>query len=313
MVTALLIIWGGYRFSVESYGHQAKLQKEEIDQFVGAKGAFHRLGYVVAEHAPIPAPELIEGIKAVRSHNAGGHSSYLLGEVRKTGWWHFFLITLAVKPPLPFLILSGLGIVMLGRWRDADWRALAPAAMALTVVTICMSTRIDIGVRHILPIYPLLAIVAGFGASRLWNSTQPKRVGPAVVVILVLWQLFASARIHPDYLAYFNELVGRHPDRVLVVGDLDWGQDLLRLANELHARKIDSVWLAYHGTAEPGRHNLPPWKNLQPCVRVTGWIAISEIALKIGVGDPPYRAWAWLDAYEPMAMVGKSIRLYYVP
>jgi hypothetical protein len=310
---AFLTIWGAYRFSVQSYKPNGVPDENMTDS--RAQKTWHRLSYVVAEHIPIPAPELMTGINILRLHNARGHIGYLLGKVRQTGWWYFFPVALAVKSPLAFLILTGIGLLTLGRraWRGADWRALAPAVMAVTLLLVCMPSRINIGLRHILPIYPLLAIVAGLGAARLWNLARPKRVGPFMVVVLVIWQLTSSARIHPDYLSYFNELAGRHPDDVLVESDLDWGQDLQRLARELHARRIDSVALAYHGTAEPGLSNMPQWRNLQPCERATGWIAISEIPFKIGWGNPPFLAWAWLDAYEPRAMVGKSIRLYYIP
>ena len=313
MITALLIIWSGYRFSFQSYKPEGRAH-ENMEQSAAADGIWRRLPHVVAEHAPIPAPALLEGINFQRKHAAKGHVSYLLGQMRYTGWWYYFPVALGVKSPVPFLILSGIGIATLFRqWWRADWRALAPAAMAVTLLVVCMPSRINIGLRHILPIYPLLAIVAGFGASRLWNFTQPKRVGPAVVVILVLWQLIASARIHPDYLAYFNELVGRHPERVLVVTDLDWGQDLLRLANVLQAQKIDSLMLAYWGTAEPSRHHLPQWRNLEPCQPATGWIGISVQTLKIGLVKRPSRGYAWLENFQPRTTAGKSIRLYYIP
>jgi 4-amino-4-deoxy-L-arabinose transferase-like glycosyltransferase len=316
VITAFLIIWSGYRFSVQSYEQYE--QKDRLQANMGPvrdhSTNWHRLTHLVAEHAVIPAPEFIAGIHSLIAHNARGHAGYLLGEVRRTGWWYFFPITLAVKTPLPFVILSGIGLIILGGrgWRGADWRAVAPAAMAVTLLLVCMPARINIGVRHILSIYPLLSIVAGFGAVRLWSLGRPKRVGPAIVVVLLLWQLISSARIHPDYLAYFNELAGRHPERVLVVTDLDWGQDLLRLANVLHERKIDSVALAYTGTAEPSRHNLPQWRILKPCEPATGWVAISVQTLKIGQAVPPYHGYAWLEDYEPRELVGKSIRLYYI-
>ena len=318
LATIFVVIWAGYRFSV---GISHRKIHRKIDALVGTEGRLHRLAYLVAEHTPIPAPVFITGIRELAWHDLTGHTGYLLGEVRKTGWWYFFPVTLAVKSPLPFLILSGVGFAALGRrrWRGANWRALAPAAMAVVILLICMLSRIDIGVRHILPIYPLLAIVGGFGGLSLWNLARPKQVGPAIVVVLLLWLVVNTTRAHPDYLAYFNELASRHPDKVLVQGDLDWGQDLQRLANVLRDQKIDSVALVYHGNAEPGRHIVGRWWNLQPCEVTTGWVAISEFSYKIGWWPPEdqtqsaYRAWAWLDAYKPRAMVGKSIRLYYIP
>jgi hypothetical protein len=319
LITVFLIIWSGYRFSVQSYKPKERAPENMAavrgDNSDWAAAIGHRLSDLVGENVPIPAPEFINGIRWVVAHHARGHTGYLLGKVRKTGWWYFFPITLALKTPLPFLILGGIGLIILGRqgWRGADWRMVAPAAMSVTLLLVCMPARINIGVRHILPIYPLLAIVAGFGAVRLWNLARSKRVGPAIVIVLLLWQLISSAVIHPDYLAYFNELAGRHPERFLVVTDLDWGQDLLRLVKVLHARKIDSVALAYTGSAEPSRHDLPQWQVLQPCELATGWVAISVQTLKIGWAVPPYDGYAWLEAYEPRELVGKSIRLYYIP
>jgi len=314
--TTFSVIWSGYRFSVHPI-RKTDNSRGNIGQVVSREGSLHRLASLVAERVPIPAPEFVIGINMLRSHALKGHPSYLLGEVRHTGWWYFFPIALAVKSPVPFLVLSGIGFASLIRqaWRRAHWQALAPAAMALTLLLACMPSRINIGVRHILPIYPLLAMVAAFGAVSLWNLAKLRRLGPAIVLALLLWQLTASVLAHPDYLAYFNPLAGRHPDEVLLVSDLDWGQDLLRLGRELHERKIDSVALAYHGSAQPWRHKLPRLRDLPPCQPTTGWIAISEAAWKMGWGGPLYRdrVWAWLDAYEPRAMIGKSLRLYYIP
>jgi hypothetical protein len=272
-----IIIWGAYRFSRQGW---------------------------------IPAPEFFTGINFLRLHNARGHTSYLLGEIRQRGWWYFFPVALFVKTPVPFLILSGIGCAVLCNPKGKNWRAFATATIAATLLLVCMTSNINIGIRHILPIYPPLAIVAGYGAVRLWSLSGVFRVG---VIALLLWQVVGGARIHPDYLAYFNEFASTHADRVLVVSDLDWGQDLLRLADHLRGQKVTSIALAVHGTGDPGRVHMPAFRNLPPCQPATGWIAASEMALKIGRDAPPYGGWEWLEDYEPRAMVGKSIRLYYIP
>ncbi len=314
LIMMFVTVWGGYRFSVHVTSKAAR-PHEAIDKMVGTKETLRRVAYSVAETVPVPAPDLVAGIYQLWVTNKNGHVCYLLGQIREDGWWYFFLVVLAVKTPLAFLFLTAIGVGMLVRRcrGSANWAPLAPAAAAVAVLLIGMITKIDLGVRLILPIYPLLAVVAGFAAGRLWTLAERKALGRAAVVVLVGWQLVSSARIHPDYLAYFNELAGRHPDRVLVDSDLDWGQDFLRLADALHARKIDSVTMAYFGRAIPDRHNLPHWRELQPYQPTTGWIAISEMKLKIGEREPPYRDYAWLEAYEPVAIVGKSIRLYYIP
>jgi hypothetical protein len=281
---------------------------------VGAEGTLHDVAYLVAEHVPIPAPELFEGIGTQQLHNSRGQIAYLLGEVRKTGWWYFFPVVLAVKSPIPFLILAGIGLVLLGirMCEGKGWPAVAPAAMTAALLLVCMLIRLNLGVRLILPIYPLLAIVSGFAAVRLWRLARLKRVGPAIVVVLLLWQITSSIRAHPDYLAYFNELGGHTPEQIVVDSDLDWGQDLLRLSEALRVRKIDSVSIAYFGSADLSRHDLPHLDRLLPYQPATGWVAISKSKLKYGEGKPPYRGYAWLDSHEPEALVGRSILLYYV-
>ena len=124
----------------------------------------------------------------------------------------------------------------------------------------------------------------------------------------------ASARTHPDYLAYFNELAGDHPERILVDSDLDDGQDLKRLADTLRARRVPAVSLAYAGSATVAEHGLPPIRWLEPHRPVTGWVAASLYSLKLGSLDRPgHDDFAWLERYRPVARVGRSIRLYYIP
>ena len=314
-LSALLVIWAGYRFSLRPFTTVAERPHEIVDRLVGSEGALHHLAYRVAETMPIPARELIIGISEVQRLNTAGWTSYLLGEIRHGGWWYFFPVALAVKSPLAFLILTGIGLWILSRQalRQRTWQPMAPAVAAIILLIVCLTIRVNVGLRYLLPIYPLLAIVAGIGAVALWQISRPRLIGPAAVVGLLAWQVVSSASIHPDYLAYFNELAGRHPDRILLDSDLDWGQDLLRLADTLRARGVDTVAIAYNGSADLSRHGFPRIRPLIPHQPTTGWIAISEMRLKMGDGRPPYDAFLWLDAYKPVTMVGRSIRLYYVP
>jgi hypothetical protein len=269
---------------------------------------------VVVKKVPVPAPELFMGINFQRRHNDNGSASYLFGKARQGGWWYFFPVVLAIKTPLAFLTLFGIGVVSIlrnGLVRN-DWRALALPAMAGALLLAAMLSKINLGVRLILPLYPLLAIVAGYGAFRLWSFAHARPIGPAILTVLLLWQITASVRIHPDYLAYFNELAGSHPERIVVGPDLDWGQDLSRLAETLETRKINVVSAACVGLPEfkvPEPLQVRPLVPFQP---TTGWIAISMTRLERGDTNPPYYGYAWLHRCKPAARVGRSILLYHV-
>jgi len=322
LLVGFFVIWGGYRFSIRPFATPADRPHKTIDRFFGAKGAMHDRAYSVAERIAIPAPEFFQGLNKMRHFSSIGHTSYLLGEVRDTGWWYFFPVALGVKSPLPFLILTIVGFVVLAQQartrKEQSWRSLAPAISALFLLLVCLPSRIQLGIRHVLPIYPLLAIVAGSGAAGLWQLAHRKWASRMTVVALLVWQLVSSAYVHPDYLAYFNELAGQHPERILVDSDLDWGQDLLRLSEALRARGIDEVSLAYWGHTDIHRHGLPPVRQLVPHQRTAGWIAIGETCMKEGEiclnkGGRDYAAFSWLEDYKPVATIGRSMKLYYIP
>ncbi len=315
LLTACLVTWAGYRFSFQPLSAASERPHPVLDRFLGGNKTVHDLAYRMAESLPVPAPELFSGMNDMRRRIYARNVSYLLGQAYLAGRLTFFPVVLAVKTPLPFLLLTLVAAIGLGRRvaRERAWEPLAPMVAAAAILLVCLPSRINLGVRHILPMYPLFAIVAGYGAACLWNSSRRRILARGALSVLLLWQVVSSVRIHPDYLAYFNELAGHHPERILVDSDLDWGQDLLRLSDELHRRGIDSVSIAYYGRADLSRHDLPSYRPLTLYQPTIGWIAISETLLKIGEGRPPYRGYAWLEAYQPVALVGRSIRLYYIP
>ena len=231
---------------------------------------------------------LIDGIAEVAKHNRGGHVAYLFGRWCNDGWWYYFPVALWFKSTLAVLIAFAIGAR----------RFALPAAISAAILAVAMASSINVGIRHVLAIYPFLAIVAGCAVALM------PRVPAA---ILVAAQLVSFGLAHPDHLAYFNFTAGREPAHILLDSNLDWGQDLLRLEDAVARRHIDSLAIAYFGSANPTQHRLPNPRLLRPFEPTTGWIAISEMRLRRG------RGFEWLLRYEPVERVGKSIRLYFVP
>lgn len=312
---AFLLCWAMYRFSIGPLTTAGDRERSQLDRPDAAvAGVVHDLAYRLGELPIYPLTEMVRGIESVAQHNADGHRSFLLGEVRQDGWWYFFPIAFAVKTPIGFIALVAIGLGLLGRRavRERSWQIVVPALCALLVVLISMPANINIGVRHILPVYPLLAIVGAYGAVS-WLSSRRRALNLSAVA-LFLWMVVASARAHPDYLAYFNELAGGEPEKILIRGDLDWGQDMHRLARTVDELGIPELAIAYNGSAYPPFHISVPVRNLIPHQRTTGWIAISLWRLKDDrTIVPPHDGFAWLESYTPVARVGKSILLYNIP
>ena len=314
VLACFLVIWAGYRFSSMPLSSLEKKIHVRIDRIVGTEGILHDVSYFVADKIPIPAPEFFLGIKELAQQNAGGNFNYLLGEAYTKGRWYFFPIIISVETPLPFLILAAIGVIVISRhvfFQRRDIKLLTPVIAAVGILAASMMSNLNLGIRHILPIYPLLAIVGGYGAIMLWRFRQSQGVGPALLTILLVWQITSSFAVHPDYIAYYNEIAGRHPENI-VLGDTDWGQDLKRLNETLKKRGINEFSICYGGSADLDRLGLPSRKKLIPYQKTTGWIASDLLCSKLGAWGPPYDHFSWLDAYEPVEVVGKTIRLYYI-
>jgi hypothetical protein len=317
---AMAVFWAGYGFSMGPV-------RESMQLSPGAMPSFQHFPPIVGRVArsavrsdwDIPVPAFVEGFAEAWSLNKTSPPAYLLGRVKNGGWWYFFMVAAAVKTPLAFLILCALGLVPISRMaRQGRWEVLAPAASAVAILIVTMPVTYDAGLRHVLVIFPLLAVVAGCGASFLWHLRGSLRIGGRVLLLgLLLWQGVSSFRAHADYLAYFNELAGSDPSKILVTGcDLDCGQDVFRLSKELQRRNIQHFSLAIWSSADLSKMDLPDFEVLQPFKPVTGWVAISARSLRFGDvlhNTYPPGAFGWLDRYQPIAQVGKTIRLYYIP
>lgn len=302
-IAAFLVIWAGYRFSV------GRMREPVESGLAGESAIWAALGKV-----SVPAPLLGDGLMLVRTLNHDGHPAYLLGELRQTGWWYFFPVAIGVKTPLAVLLLFLIGVVAAAR-SPRRWQGWAPAACCLVILAACVTSHLNTGLRYLLFLFPMLSIVAAQGAMWLWD----RRLMRPVAVLLIGWLLLVSLHAHPDYIPYFNELAGDHPERILVDSDLDWGQDMKRLVWRLHELRVDHVYMSILWSGDDSKIGLPAWDGLDPYTPVKGWVAISFTEMKTfglllarsaGRHDSAY---AWLDQYQPVERVGKSILLYHIP
>ena len=292
VLTSALVVWAGYRFS---------------------------FGPVASWHVSLPAPELFQGIQDVAKHNREGHPTYLLGERSHSGFWYFYPVALAVKTPLAFIALAAMGVGLALRKSAGVKKAWLPLALILGVLAVAFTSRINIGVRHILPVYLGFSILGGAAAVQWLERGRTERWRVGVVGVLVLWFAGSSLAVHPDYLAYFNELAGSEPEKILVDSDLDWGQDMKRTAARLRELGAQSVTLQPMVIAEYEEQlGFPKIARyvvdaLNPA---PGWNAISISEWKIGrLGlfekYPQYTVWP--DRAKPLERVGKGMLLYYFP
>lgn len=303
VVTFALTIWAGYRFSVGPIlqeGHLTPLMADHL-QHMSPSLAKALVSY------PVPAHAFFLGVIRAVELNKGLEWGYLLGQNYQGGRWDFFPVGIAVKTPIPFLLLAVLGVVLVLVRRPPDFVLLLVGVAG--PLLIAMSSNENIGVRYALPIYPFLAMLAAYGGLWLWRAGRTATASYAcrgILAALIVWNIVGTIHAAPDFIPYFNEVAAPYNSRILVDSDFDWGQDLKRLASVLKQRNINFFWVAYEGTADLKQQDMPPSRMLQPNQKPAGWIAISEFKLKT---EP--ESFGWLENYHPVCRAGKSIRLYY--
>jgi hypothetical protein len=198
--------------------------------------------------------------------------AFLDGEWSNTGFTSFFPRAFLYKTPIPLLLLLiTAGIAGSLRWHNAwknsgdgaigrDLRRLSPIwALALVYGIFSLTSHLNIGHRHLLPIYPAIFIACG-ACTYFFRAEKGKAVA-IFAVAMMCWQIIESSLLRPDYLTYFSQVAGgpKHGYKHLVDSSVDWGQDLPALRSWLDHRTSSStrLYLAYFGTA------LPRWYGIE--------------------------------------------------
>lgn len=308
--------------SIESLG----LRGRGID--AGGLGFLRRVPFELLGRIPWPSEDFARGFKDILLFTQAGHPVFLLGMRSDSGWWWSSLVTLAVKSTIPFLVLvlSGALLALFSRrLRRADLVfVLAPAALCLATN---VAANLGLGVRHLLPMFPFLMILASWP---LRDVGFPEgRSARVLMLALLIWHAGTSVRAHPHLIAYFNEAAGGSRGGIRLLGDsnLDWGQDLPRAAARLQELGVRQAILSYFGTADPFAFGID-WQLLPPSQREKRfdpwivlpaegeeWLVMSATNLQgiysRGVqkdaGGKPY---SWLEGIEPREVIGGSIYLY---
>ncbi|MDQ0585031.1 phospholipid carrier-dependent glycosyltransferase [Streptomyces rishiriensis] len=229
---------------------------------------------------------------------------FLFGHRYSGARWYYLPVALVVKTPLGTLALWTAGAVamtVVRRLRPAAPYVLVPAAVLLASA---MSGARDLGTRYAVFLPMFLAVAAGC------VLTVRRRWAPVAVAALVAFVAVSSLRTYPYYLPYSNEAFGGPADTHLRLHDsnVDWGQDLGRLADRLHSRyRGERVWLVYKGSGVPayyGIHARDPRRV--PPDEVHGLLVVSDSAVaeaRDGLG-------VLLRSSRPVDEVGDSITLY---
>lgn len=276
---AIVLIWSAYGFRYTATDqpdhHFVKPWSEVLIEEPKTIGSFMADGEPLADPVHLKAGPVQSFVKWSRDFrllpeaylyglaftdlHSRGRLAYFASEYRETGWWQFFPMAFLLKTSLPALILLGSAWFIYGRAtpavRKREFYRLAPLMIFVVVYWIfAITSNLNIGHRHLLPIYPALYIGAGFLGQQFYRN-RSKLLGGLTVALLIC-HAGVSLHARPHYLTYFNLLAGGPSGghRFFVDSSLDWGQGL----PDLHAwlqnnHDGNRIYLSSFGSDDPKR------------------------------------------------------------
>jgi hypothetical protein len=315
LVFAWLTVWAAYEFRFQAVSGQ--------ETPLGMAAAVEPSAWLTPAMSAnmtwhlVPEAWLTGLVYALSSFN---RTAYLLGEISGEGFWWYFPIAFAVKTPLPTLALLLISLMMClsrSNRRAEEKFLLFPL---LIFLGFAVHARINIGLRHIIAVYPFLFVWLGATAASLFESSLNR--AKYLAVLLGAWLLASTLSAFPNYLAYFNDLVGsRRAYEILVDSNLDWGQDLKGLKRWMDNNGVHKIQLAYFGTADPVYYGINAvympgtWSTVLSKAgngsraAADAYIAISATHL-VGIYFAPHNPYAKFLDRTPIATIGGSIFVY---
>jgi 4-amino-4-deoxy-L-arabinose transferase-like glycosyltransferase len=258
---------------------------------------------VAADLLPFP-PSYRDGVRLQFVIDARGADTFLFGHHYDGPVWYYLPAAMLVKTPLGMLVLwlaAVVTLVAVPRFRPVAAYLLVPAAVLFAVMA---AGNRDYGTRYAVFVPMFGAVAAATVVTLRWRWV------PFAAAALVLFVAVSSALAYPYYLPYSNEAFGGPSKTYLRLHDsnVDWGQDLGRLAERLRTRYPGQpVWLSYKGSGVPAYYGIQARNPLRARPdQVRGLLVVSDT--NIDLAEPPLKA--LIASSRPIDQVGHSITIF---
>ena len=296
---AWIIIWAGYFFKLDRIPPAEATPVQVLNNAINSK-AFSAL-------TPILIPrDYFKGLALVLGHTQNGHESFLLGQTSKTGWWYYFPVMFSAKTTIPLMLIIALSLYLIFKDKKNSRRSIFFLLSAGVFFVFAMSSKADLGVRHIMPVYAILFVLCGASIETFLSSKLTK----TVLALLIMIILFESIRIYPNYISYYNEFYGGSMNGYKVADDsnYDWGQDLKKIKKylDIHPEiKQPLIEYSWDGNLSISYYKIPafPVETFAPGYR--GFLIIGSTALS----NPAYSSLKNLPIY---GRISPSVFVYQI-
>jgi Dolichyl-phosphate-mannose-protein mannosyltransferase len=316
VIIAFVTLWGFYRFRHAPRPHGYEMS-ESLSAFIQDGVQYrHAHGLMLTRVIPLLAYVLpksyVYGMADIAIDNSVGRTAYVFGQLYTTGKWFYFPAAILVKATLGFLLLLLLTIPAAGYlWREKKCETLFLLIPAIFFLAVSMTSKLNFGIRHVLPIFPLLIVFAAGAACYLASRN---RVWLYAVVLFAAFHCASSLRAFPYSLSYSNEAFGGQQQtyRYLLDTNADWAQGLIDDRDYLARNHITDCWIDYYGPLDPDYYGVPcKVLAVYPSKRAGALPLPFEGTLIVSVAD--FMGYAWgppgIDPFGPLHHVQPIARL----
>ncbi|MDI6796963.1 MAG: glycosyltransferase family 39 protein [Desulfatibacillaceae bacterium] len=265
---AWVLIWSFYGFRYSAFAHPAPEQSNFLKPWENELALIETAAPIIgwAQENRILPEAYLYGLTYTLAHSKF-REAFLAGNYSMTGWWYFFPFSFLVKTPLSLLLLLVLAAWLLYSKSPPEKGRIFPLLAFFAVYWLfSITSNLNIGHRHILPIYPVVFILCG--SCSIWLARK-NLLQKLVVAVLVCTFALESILVAPHFLSFFNRAAGGPENgyRLLVDSSLDWGQDLPSLKKWLDEQGLQNqdhtpVYLSYFGSSSPIHYGVQYWQLL---------------------------------------------------
>jgi len=248
VLIAVVVLWAFYGFRYAARPAGLALSTSLAD-YVQPLAHFDQSVVLTAARFHLLPESYLMGLADVK-RMAQFYPTFALGRVYAHGQWWYFPAVILIKTTLGLLALNALALWAaftgrIGRAREVFY-VLSPGAVYLAIA---MASGIDIGARHILPLYVMAAIFAGAGAAALARGSRP---WAAAMAVLVAAHIASSLLNYPQQIAYANAAWGgaKNTHNLLSDANVDWGQQLYQVKAWQDRHPDEECWFAYFARPE---------------------------------------------------------------
>jgi hypothetical protein len=248
-LVAVVVLWAfyGFRYSARPAGLELS---PTLTQYVQPLAPAEAHGILFFAHFHLLPESWLYGLADVR-RVANYMPSFLLGRVYAHGTWTYFPVVLLIKSTLAMLALLALTLfAILRRWLRFTLELYFVLLPPVLYFIVSMGSHLNIGARHILPVYLFCCVIAGVGATatlRAQRTQKSRETWTLALLALLIFHIASSLHASPNFVSYSNEAWGGPSKTYLYLSDsnVDWAQQLIAVSSYLHEHGIQHCYFAY--------------------------------------------------------------------